>query len=123
MGRHGQDCGGAPQGTLLGVLTFVLQMTGIRPVPPVPLSEIITAPKVEHQNTSAKYIDDLTTASVIKLKPLDIPIRPVSYHSRTEHYLPDDMNPLLDQLKNIIQFANINQMKINTKKTVVMTLS
>ena len=119
--------GGAPQGTLLGVLAFILQMTGIRPVPPIPLSEIITAPRVKQQNTSAKYIDDQTTASVIKLKkllkPQDIPIRPVPYHSRTELYLPDNVNPLLDQLNSIIQFAHANQMKLNTKNTVVMTFT
>ena len=61
--------GGAPQGTLLGVLTFLLQMNGVRAVPTIPLDQHLTAPRVKQPNTTAKFIDDLTAASVIKLKP------------------------------------------------------
>ena len=119
--------GGAPQGTLLGVLTFVLQMNGVRAVPHIPLDQHISAPRIKQPNTTSKYIDDLTAASVInlktQLKPLDVPIRPVSYHGRTEQYLPDDKNPLIDQLNNIITHAKANQMKLNVKKTKVMTFT
>ena len=51
-----------------------------------------------------------------QLKPLDVPLRHVPLHGRTEHYLPDDMKPLIDQLKNIIYDAKGNQMKLNIKK-------
>ena len=115
---------GSPQGTLLGVLLFILQVTGLRTFPKVPAPEIIVPPAVKQPNTSCKYIDDFTAASVIKLKPnlmrSDDIVKPVVYHSRTGHVLPDDKNPLAKQVKNVQNFAVDNFMKLNTKKTNIM---
>ena len=116
--------GGAPQGTVLGVITFIIQMIGAKAFPVIELAKIITAPGDKQPNIASKFIDDLTTASVIKLKTsLQIQEnqeRPTTYHGRTDHFLPDNKNPVIDQLNFILDFAKQNQMKLNIKKTNLM---
>ena len=84
----------------------------------------MTPPGIKQQSTSSKYVDDLTIATVIKLKndlekSEDLP-RPLTYRSRTGHILPENKNPMNLQLNNVSEFAEINQMKINQTKTKVM---
>ena len=42
------------------------------------------------------------------------------YHSKTEHYLPEDKNPMNLQINNLLEFTETNQMKINKLKTKIM---
>ena len=123
--------GGSPQGTILGVLAFVLQMQFLRAYPllgnptatipnlqpralslPAPQPEILTAAGVRHQNTSCKFIDDYTAASVIRLKPSlevdPLPTHPVVFHSRTGHTLPSNKNPIVNQIDNVIDLSLIH---------------
>ena len=53
-----------------------------------------------------KYIDELQ--------------RPLQYHDRTEHTLPSQISKVQDQLKEIVEYAKNNEMKVNKKKTKVM---
>ena len=116
--------GGAPQGTVLGVITFIIQMIGARAFPFIDLSNVITSPGVKQVNTACKFIDDLTTASAIKLKTSlyqeENLERPRMYHSRTGHCLHENQNLVRDQINFIIDFSERNQMKINKDKTNLM---
>ena len=56
--------GGAPQGTILGVLIFIFQMNELNTVPSIPRSNFLTPPGSSQQTTSCKFIDDNITAEV-----------------------------------------------------------
>ena len=77
------------------------------------------------EKAQQKYIDVLTLAISLNLKhnlildPTNI-VQPASYHSRTGHRLPKDMDQLQTELTNLSQYAEDYQMKINTKKTQLM---
>ena len=81
--------GGAPQGTVLGVLAFIFQMNEAGVLPSTPNSQVITQMGTKLQNTACKFIDDLSALAAIKLRlniqkssSLD---RPLKYHGRTGH--------------------------------------
>ena len=116
--------GGSPQGTLLGIICFLIQINGIRSLPPVPLEEVLTPPGIKHSSTSAKFVDDLTLAAAIPLKQNlqkdENLVRPLVFHSRTGHSLPSTNNPMIPQLNNLSEFTKTNGMKINKEKTKVM---
>ena len=71
-----------------------------------------------------KYVDDLSYLTSIDLKKKLVedtdPIRPVSYHNRTEQVLPIEENILQDQVNQLSGFTNENEMQLNFKKTIVM---
>ena len=120
--------GGSPAGTVLGIITFLIQMDGIRAFPVIssPYNSLIP-PGIKELNTTAKFVDDLTAAAVINLKEhLQVDnklISPLVYHSRTGHSLPPENNPLASQIVNISEFAKNNLMKINSKKSSIMLFS
>ena len=98
--------------------------SGNNTLPPIPLEESLTPPGVKQDSTSAKFIDDLTMATMIKLKDNlekseDLE-RPLVFHSKTQYILPDDKNPMIPQIKNLSEFAEENQMKVNQNKTKIM---
>ena len=101
--------GGSPQGTPLGVICFLLQMNGMKAVPTLPFEEILVPPGIQQKSIACKFIDDLSVASAIKLKESlqkdsDLS-KPLVYHSRTEHVLPTEKNPMIPQLEHITNFA------------------
>ena len=116
--------GGTPQGTLLGIICFLIQMNDLKALPPIPLDELLTPPGVKQNSTSAKFVDDLSILTAIKLREnLEICEnleKPLVYHNQTEHYLPDEKNPMNEQINNLLEFTEINEMKINKDKTKVM---
>ena len=124
---------GAPAGTILGVITFLIQMDGIKAFPVIqspetPLTQAVKSSQknVKSPNTICKFIDDVSAAAVINLKCLkesEIMPKPVVYHNRTGHYLPNENNPIIEQMKHITEFASTNQMKLNTKKSHIMLFS
>ena len=72
-----------------------------------------------------KWIDDCTLATALDLKtalvPEDRPVsRPLPYHSRTEHRLPPDCNPMQDLMTELSNYTNSHLMAINRKKTKAM---
>ena len=45
------------------------------------------------------------------------PARPLRYHDRTQHILPDDENNLQEFLNDLMKYTNDHEMKINDSKT------
>ena len=68
----------------------------------------------------------MTAATAINLKekliqnPEPNPARPLQYHSRTGHILPDNKNELQKMMNELGEFSNQHQMAINKKKTKVI---
>ena len=121
--------GGGPQGTLLGLLLFLVLIndagfegqknnTG----------ELITSKNnIKAANViHLKYVDDLTLAESINLKDKLVSVAesdrplPDSYHARTGHVLPPQNSQIFNQLLETKQYAEDNSMQINNKKTKLM---
>ena len=119
--------GGGPQGTLLGLLLFLVLINdaGFKEQTNN-VGEMIT----ERRNFKAaneihlKYVDDLTIAESIKLKDscVTVPDRPQPdmFHARTGHALIQGSSRVFKQINEVKEYAQINDMKINTKKTKFM---
>ena len=73
-----------------------------------------------------KYVDDLTLAEALDLKKCLVSdsensfVKPLNYHNRTEHKLPPQQSQVQDQLHKLQEYAKVNEMKINVKKTKSM---
>ena len=73
-----------------------------------------------------KFIDDMTAAVSINLKeklipnPDPNPIRPLQYHDRTQHILPEENSEIQSCINDLITYSNDHQMQINEKKTKVI---
>ena len=73
-----------------------------------------------------KYVDDMTAAEAINLKkqlvknPNSNPARPLQYHERTEHILPEGQSQVQDLLDQLVSYSADHQMKINSEKTKVI---
>ena len=138
-----QLCGGGPQGSLLIVLLFCLQVNKAgEPCPRVddnpaqPLEYF--GPQLQPSFSDEKkpchseglttkkiYIDDLSILESIDLRKLLIPIGvdiigPQNYHERCGLFLPVHNSILQHKLEDMQQFTNQNLMMINKKKTVIM---
>ena len=116
--------GGGPQGTLLGMLLFLIlinlcgfddQVNNI--------GTTITNPKKKftpsHMHT--KYVDDLMIAEAFNLDHTleDNPFRPLPdlFHARLGLKLPSDKSEVFNQIGKIQEYAEQNQMKLNLSKT------
>ena len=72
-----------------------------------------------------KFIDDLSFVNGLDLKhklkkSTGEILRPVTYHNRTGHYLPESENILQDQALKLNQFVINQEMKINQSKCKVI---
>ena len=121
--------GGGPQGTILGMLVFLVLINdagfpgsselGIK------ITQSINKRK-EIETKHWKYVDDLTVAESIDLKDKltnddKIPLeKPVPYHSRTNQILPPEVSKVQKQLEELEQYASDNEMRINIDKTKIM---
>ena len=80
------------------------------------------------KNLHLKYIDDLSYLTSINVKKdlIENPVapeRPVTYHNRTNHILPNEKNVLQEQMDRLTAFVNENEMKINPKKSKIMVFN
>jgi hypothetical protein len=80
-------------------------------------------------NSHMKYIDDMTYAHSMQLRKClkqntdkSAP-RPLTYHDRTGHYLPESENAIHEQVVKLNAFVKEHDMKINQDKTKIMLFS
>ena len=115
--------GGGPQGTLLGLLLFLILMNdcgfdnnGKDIGTTITKKKNKFAPNTLH----TKYVDDLTILEAINLKEAIIPnpdrLLPGPFHAR----LDADKSKVYDQIVMIQNYATSNEMKLNFKKCKFM---
>ena len=121
--------GGGPQGTLLGLLLFLVLINDVGfSGQNAELGEIITCKKriKEFNEIHLKFVDDLTIGEAVKMKemltylPDDARPQPDLYRARTGHVLEPEKSKVAQQLKHISEYAATNGMKLNYKKTKLM---
>ena len=131
--------GGGPQGGLLTVILFNLQVNAAgAPCPiytilptgtagPEPGPMLAGPLPMCHQKDKAlkkKFVDDLSLLETLDLKSVLVPtpriIGPANLHEQAGLSLPPDMSILQHQLSNLLNFMNSMKMKINFKKTKIV---
>ena len=130
--------GGGPQGGLLTVLLFdlqvnlagaprrirVLTLDVIGPEPEAPHDEELPLCHNKKKILKKKYVDDLSMLESIDLKntlrPKNSSIGPPNYHEIPGLYLPPNLSTLQHQLQDLVDFTVRNGMKINSKKTKII---
>ena len=132
--------GGGPQGGLLTVLLFDLQVNlagapcplkttlpsgTFGPEPPVQIPAQLLPPCHKKEKTlKKKYVDDLSLLEVINLKdslkPMVPFIGPRNLHDLPGLYFPPDQSVLQHPLSDLASFTIKNKMKINHKKTKII---
>ena len=123
--------GGGPQGTLLGLILFIVLINDVGfPGQVNNTGDLITTKRNMRSinEIHLKYVDDLTLAEAINLPdkleyvPEDERPMPDMYHARTGHIMPNQLenSRVLQQLVKTKQYADDNDMKLNFKKTKMM---
>ena len=131
--------GGGPQGGLLTVILFDLQVnlagfpcpirTLLLPTHHGPEPDPLQAgplPPCHQPNITLKkkYVDDLSMLEVVKLGTQLIPAPPFhgppNFHEQARLVLPPENSVLQHQLSDLLSFTNKNKMKINMKKTKIL---
>ena len=124
--------GGGPQGTLLGLLLFIVLINDVGfQGQSNNTGELITRKRNMKtlNQIHLKYVDDLTLAEAIDLPsnlvsvPEDVRAMPDMYHARTGHVLPVERSSVYTQLQKTMEYADQNEMKINFKKTKTMVFN
>ena len=128
--------GGGPQGSLLIVLFFILQVNDAGK-PCQDQHSSVYGPQPNPQDMKPchhrdildkkKYVDDLTLMEAIPLKKSLVPIQPfvgpLNFHERHGLHHPPESSILQHQLEDLLGFTELNKMKINKKKTKIMAFN
>ena len=118
--------GSSPQGTVLGVILFIIIFNGacLRPTIPWP---IFTKGRNDPPALTVKFIDDLSIAARVNLETdlvSDVGrMKPLNFSERFETKLSEDKNILQELVDSLVLFSNQRKMKTNHKKSVVMKFS
>ena len=134
--------GGGPQGGLLTVILFNLQVNLAGdpcPVPTLlPVGYAGPEPRPEHagplplchvkgKTMKKKYVDDLSLLESINLKTSLIPsapiIGPCNWQEQPGLHLPEEHSVLQHQLADLLKFTTENKMKLNFKKTKILSFN
>ena len=118
--------GGGPQGTLLGLLLFLILINSCG----FDNTETIigsTIPKAKNKFSPTKlhlkYVDDLTIMESFNLKEslVENPDRPLPdlFHARLRHTLPAAKSQVYSQISDIQDYAEMNQMRLNVAKFIL----
>ena len=116
--------GGGPQGTLLGLLLFLvlINLCGFDEQV-YKIGENITQakPKFSQPTLHTKYVDDLLIAEAVNMQEclIENPDRPLPdpFHSRHGMKLDPEKSKVYKEIQNVNSYATINQMKINQSKS------
>ena len=122
--------GGGPQGTVLGMFLFIvlINLIGFQDQEEQ-LGKILTKPlkkRLPMNNIHLKFVDDMTVAESINVKnqlaanPDTDPQRPLEFHSRTGHILPEKESQLIPMLNEIKEYTESHGMKINHDKSKII---
>ena len=119
--------GGGPQGTLLGLLLFLVLMNDCGfEENNTEIGKTITQKKKKFSAPTlhSKYVDDLTILQAVNLKEVIVPNpdRPLpdQYHARLGQKLDPMKSKVYEQIQNIQEYAVDNEMQLNFKKCKFM---
>ena len=118
--------GSSPQGTVLGVILFIIYFNGaaLRPSIPRPSWPIFSKKRNDPMAVNVKFVDDLSIAMKINLdKDIHEDVgrqKPLTFEERLETKIFDD-NILQKIMGCLEEFSDSRQMKINSKKSSVMS--
>ena len=120
--------GSSPQGTVLGVILFIIYFNGaaLRPRIPRPAWPFFSRKHNDPADIKMKFVDDLSIAAKVDLSKdlvidLNMP-KPLTYDQRLETKIKDSKNTLQHILDDLLEFSEPKQMKINTVKSSVMKI-
>ena len=121
--------GGSPQGTLLGLLLFLVLVNDVGFEDQINnVGEVITCKRriKDFNQIHLKYVDDLTVAESVSMKTqltavsVDGRPQPDDFRDRTGHQLKPEHSKVFSQLTQTQKYAEDNCMKVNFKKTKMM---
>ena len=117
--------GSSPQGTVLGVILFIIIFNGAALRPTIPRPSWPLLPKMSNAPAAIKlkFVDDLSIAASVSLNNDLIHVdrqKPLAFEERFGTDLSDDVNILQKIVDQLCEFSDGRQMLLNKDKSKVM---